>query len=249
VTSAPRRRGALVLLAAVPLLVGAACGGDDGGGASSGERAAGDREAAGDARAFCDMADELQEATTAVPGVAGADEMQRAVDRLEEAAAEAPPQVADELAVLTGVLERLVTAMRSATEGDAAATVEAVQEVLTPETTAQVEDASRNVEAFLDVECGIADAGTGGEAATVPQTPPTSAAPGDPAALGDDPALGPLATACHGGDMLRCDELYLAAPAGSPYEAYGDTCGNRTTVDEFCVDVYPPPTSTTAPPG
>ena len=41
--------------------------------------------------------------------------------------------------------------------------------------------------------------------------------------------------------MLKCDELYFASPAGSPYEAYGNTCGQRTTVDEFCVDIYPPP--------
>ena len=72
-------------------------------------------------------------------------------------------------------------------------------------------------------------------------TPPTSTAPGDPAALGADPALAPLASACHGGDMLKCDELYFSSPAGSPYEAYGNTCGQRTTVDEFCVDIYPPP--------
>ena len=41
--------------------------------------------------------------------------------------------------------------------------------------------------------------------------------------------------------MLKCDELYFSSPAGSPYEAYGNTCGQRTTVDEFCVDIYPPP--------
>jgi hypothetical protein len=241
VTHAPLRQAALAVLAAA-LVAAAACGGDDDGGAAAGESA--DREAGTASEAFCDMAAEFQETTASVPGIADADEMQEAVDRLDEVAAEAPPQMADEFAVLTGVLERLVTAMRSAGEGDAAATVEAMQKVLTPETAAQVEDASRNVEAFLEVECGITDEPAGGESAAESEAPPTSTAPGDPAALGNDPALAPLATACHDGDMLKCDELYFAAPSGSRYEAYGDTCGNRTRVDEFCVDVYPPPTTT-----
>jgi hypothetical protein len=241
VTQAPRRRAGLVLLAAVTVLAGAGCGGDDDGGAG----AAVDSEAEGASEAFCGMAADFQEATASVPGIADADEMQQAVDQLDEVAAEAPQQMADEFAVLTGVLERLVMAMRSAGEGDAAATVDAMQKVLTPETAAQVEDASRNVEAFLEVECGIADEPAGGEDAAEPESPPTSTAPGDPAALGNDPALAPLAAACHEGDMLKCDELYFAAPTGSPYETYGDTCGNRTRVDEFCVDVYPPPATTT----
>jgi hypothetical protein len=236
---------AVCLLAAL----GAACGGGDDGDAAGGSASgAGGASSASASQAFCDSAAEFEQATAAATGIASADEMQSAVDQLNDVAAEAPEQMDDEFAVLVGVLERLVTAMRSVGEGDAAATVEAMQKVLTPDAAAQVEDASRNVEAFLEVECGIEDEAAG-PSATAPAAPPTSTAPGDPAALGTDPTLGRLATACHDGDMVRCDELYFASPPGSPYETYGDTCGMRTTVDEFCVDVYPPATTTTEPAG
>lgn len=219
--------------AAVAALALAACGGgSDGAGADGGSAGASDE--------FCDRAADFQEATTAVRGIASAEEMQAAVDQLEDVAAEAPSQMDDEFSALIGVLDQLVVAMRSASSGSNADTIEAMRKVLTPETTAEVEDASRNVEAFLEVECDIPDeevAGAGGAAAA----PPTSTPAGDPAALGADPALGPLATACHDGDMASCDELYFASPSGSPYEAYGNTCGQRTTIDEYCVDLYPAP--------
>ena len=222
------------------LLCAGACGGDgeeSGGGSDGG---AGGEQAADASAAFCDRAAAFQEATSAVEGIATADEMQAAVDQLDEVAAEAPASMDDEFATLGGVLERLVTAMRTTEGQDVAATVAAMQKVLTPETAGEVEDASRNVEAFLDVGCGIDD--DAGAATDTTGTPPTSAAPGDPAAVGTDPALGPLATACHGGDMVKCDELYFASPSGSPYEAYGNTCGQRTTVEGFCVDLYAPST-------
>lgn len=220
------------MVAAAVLAIGA-CGGDDDDSAGAGGASA---EGASDA--FCDQAADFQEATSSVQGIATADDMQAAVDQLEGVAAEAPSQMDDEFEALTAVLERLVEAMRSTETGSNAETLEAMQKVLTPETAAEVEDASRNVEAFLEVECGIEDEAVGGDE---PTTPPTSVAPADPATVGADPVLGPLATACQGGDMVKCDELYFAAPTGSPYEAYGNTCGQRTTIDEFCVDLYPPP--------
>ncbi len=140
--------------------------------------------------------------------------------------------------MLTGVLERLVTAMRTTEEGDDAATVAAMQKVLTPETAAEVEDASRTVEAYLEIECGFdPDA----EQAGAPATPPTSTAPADPARLGSNVELNRLARACWTGNMVKCDELYFASPPDSTYEAYGDSCGRRTEQDDFCVDIYPPP--------
>lgn len=213
-------------------LVAGACGGD---GASTDGAAA-----EGASEAVCDKAAEFEEATAAVRGIASADEMQAAVDELEGVAAEAPQQMEDEFVALTRVLDRLVEAMRTAGDGSNAATITAMRKVLTPETAAEVEDASRNVEAFLEVECGIEDEAVGGGG---PTAPPTSTPPGDPAALGAEPTLAPLATACHGGDMLSCDQLYFSSPAGSPFETYGNTCGGRTTIDEFCVDIYPPPES------
>ena len=207
-----------------------ACG-DDGGGGSA--------EAGGGASAeFCERAEAFDEATRSVQGIASADEMQDAVDQLQDVAAEAPAAISEEFTVLQGVLERLVTAMRTTEDDDdPAATLEAMQKVLTPETAEQVEDASRNVEAYLEVECGLGDEE---DASDTTSSPPTSTAPADPADLGDDAALDRLATACEEGDMLKCDELYFAAPADSSYEAYGDTCGRRTERAEFCVDVYPP---------
>ena len=225
-------RAAVVVGAAAVLLVGA-CGGDDDDSGSSGASSA-----EGASQAFCDKAADFQEATSSVQGIASADDMQNAVDQLDGVAAEAPPQMEDEFEALTGVLERLVDAMRSTESGSNAETLEAMQKVLTPETAAEVEDASQNVEAFLEVECGIEDEDAVDDE---PSTPPTSLAPADPATLGADPVLGPLATECQGGDMVKCDELYFAAPTGSPYEAYGNTCGQRTTIDECCVDLYPPP--------
>lgn len=35
------------------------------------------------------------------------------------------------------------------------------------------------------------------------------------------------ATACHGGDMVACDELYYDSPSGSVEEDYGNTCAGR----------------------
>ena len=217
--------------ATVAVLALAACGGGDDDAEASGP-------GEGASSAFCDEAADFQEATSSVQGIATADDMQAAVDQLAGVAAEAPSQMEDEFDALTAVLERLVEAMRTTDGGSNAETIEAMQKVLTPETAAEVEDASQNVEAFLEVECGIEDEAVGDDE---PSTPPTSIAPADPATVGADPVLGPLASACHGGDMVKCDELYFAAPTGSPYESYGNTCAQRTTVDEFCVDIYPPP--------
>lgn len=236
------RVGALVAVAA--LLTGA-CGGDDsGGGGGDAAGAAGDEPAAVSS-AFCEKAAAFDETTSSVRGIATADQMQEAVDELAGVADEAPEQLTDEFDLLTGTLERLVTAMRTTEDGDHAATIAAMQKVLTPETAGEVDEASRTVEAYLDVTCGMGDdedaAADGDDRTDTTAAPPTSSAPGDPAALGADPELGALATACHGGDMVKCDELYFASPTGSPYETYGDTCGGRTTVDAFCVDTYPPP--------
>jgi len=227
-----RRRAGLAaaVLAVTAGLV--ACGVDDGGGGS----ASGD---GGASEEFCSRAEAFDEATRSVQGIASADEMQEAVDQLEDVAQEAPAAISEEFTVLQGVLERLVTAMRTTEDDDdPAATLEAMQKVLTPETAEEVEDASRNVEAYLEIECGL---GTEDAASDATSTPPTSTAPADPSDLGDNAALDRLATACEDGDMLKCDELYFAAPADSKYEAYGDTCGRRTERAEFCVDVYPPP--------
>jgi hypothetical protein len=116
------------------------------------------------------------------------------VGQLGGVAAEAPADLTDELDTLQGVLARLVTAPRATERGDQAATLAAMPGVLTPETSDEVDAASRDMAAFLRVECGVDP----DQAATDPTTPPTSTAAGDPwAAARSDPVLGPLATACH----------------------------------------------------
>lgn len=60
--------------------------------------------------------------------------------------------------------------------------------------------------------------------------------------LGDDPALDVKALACHQADLTACDDLYVASPDGSLYEAYGATCGARidSPTNRLCVDVLVP---------
>ncbi len=57
---------------------------------------------------------------------------------------------------------------------------------------------------------------------------------GEPNAYGDDPALDRMWDGCEAGDMQACDDLYLDSPFGSEYEAFGNTCGNRSDGTEFC---------------
>ncbi len=59
---------------------------------------------------------------------------------------------------------------------------------------------------------------------------------GDINGYGDDPTLDALWDDCAGGDMTACDALYTESPMGSEYEAFGDTCGNRTPGGTWCVD-------------
>ncbi|HQY33961.1 MAG TPA: hypothetical protein PLS68_08325 [Actinotalea sp.] len=47
-------------------------------------------------------------------------------------------------------------------------------------------------------------------------------------AYGDNAELDALWDACETEDWAACDDLYFAAPIGSEYEAFGETCGNRT---------------------
>lgn len=53
---------------------------------------------------------------------------------------------------------------------------------------------------------------------------------------GDDPALDALWDACEGGSGTACDDLYTESPAGSEYEDFGLTCGNRVEFAMYCSD-------------
>jgi len=48
---------------------------------------------------------------------------------------------------------------------------------------------------------------------------------------GDDAALDALWDSCAGGSGQACDDLYFDSPFGSDYERFGDTCGDRFTVE------------------
>jgi hypothetical protein len=78
---------------------------------------------------------------------------------------------------------------------------------------------------------------------TIPETtnpdqipPPTQ----EPDGLGTDPALDQLAQECYDAEMQSCDDLYQQAPAGSEYEAYGDTCAGRQPehTRRYCSNVF-----------
>jgi hypothetical protein len=55
---------------------------------------------------------------------------------------------------------------------------------------------------------------------------------------GSDSYLDSLWDSCENGNFESCDTLYLDSPAGSEYEEFGDTCGNRNEAAEYCVDIY-----------
>ena len=72
----------------------------------------------------------------------------------------------------------------------------------------------------------------GGEADRQSQPSTVSPPPGDSVEL-DSLWLG-----CQDGDFVACDDLYLESPAGSSYESFGDTCGNRNEPSGYCEDLY-----------
>ena len=64
---------------------------------------------------------------------------------------------------------------------------------------------------------------------------------GSPSAdrYGDSVELDALWDACEAGDMASCDDLFRDSPLGSEYEQFGQTCGERTSGEDWarCVDV------------
>jgi hypothetical protein len=60
-------------------------------------------------------------------------------------------------------------------------------------------------------------------------------------AYGSDPVLDILWDWCDEGRMWACDELYLMAEAGSDYEWFGDSCGERNEPDDWCTLLYDTP--------
>jgi len=77
------------------------------------------------------------------------------------------------------------------------------------------------------------------EGVTIEETAATAGPPGTPPT--GDPALEDLAQQCADGSMTACDDLYLASPVGSDFEAYGDTCGARVpdAHNYYCADLLP----------
>ena len=55
---------------------------------------------------------------------------------------------------------------------------------------------------------------------------------------GSDSYLDRLWDECDLGDFVSCDDLYLESPAGTAYEQFGDTCGNRNDPSGYCEDIY-----------
>ncbi|MGY6502570.1 MAG: S1C family serine protease [Acidimicrobiales bacterium] len=55
---------------------------------------------------------------------------------------------------------------------------------------------------------------------------------------GDDSTLDVLWDACEDGDFEACDDLWYLSPAGSDYEEFGDTCGQRNKPSGWCIDIH-----------
>lgn len=55
---------------------------------------------------------------------------------------------------------------------------------------------------------------------------------------GSDAFLDSLWDACAAGDYEACDVLFIEAPIGSPYQAFGDSCGERNEPAGWCRDIY-----------
>jgi hypothetical protein len=53
---------------------------------------------------------------------------------------------------------------------------------------------------------------------------------------GSDPTLDALWDRCEAGSGSACDDLYMDSPAGSAYEDFGLTCGNRVEFAMYCSD-------------
>ena len=58
---------------------------------------------------------------------------------------------------------------------------------------------------------------------------------------GTDPVLDILWGWCEDDAMWACDQLYLVSIAGSDYEWFGATCGDRVETDEWCTDLFDAP--------
>jgi Domain of unknown function (DUF4190) len=57
---------------------------------------------------------------------------------------------------------------------------------------------------------------------------------------GDSASLDRLWDRCADGSMVACDSLFQESPAGSRYQEFGATCGDRVrATDEWCVNINP----------
>lgn len=65
---------------------------------------------------------------------------------------------------------------------------------------------------------------------------PPAAPDSVPSAFGDDPDLDRLWIECEGGSGAACDELFVRAPVGTAYEAFGVGCGGVEDV-LHCTDL------------
>jgi hypothetical protein len=61
---------------------------------------------------------------------------------------------------------------------------------------------------------------------------------GGDGSYGSNAELDALYDDCADGDFAACDALYQDSPAGSEYEEFADTCGERNEPSGFCVDLY-----------
>ena len=142
----------------------------------------------------------------------------------EAARDEQQQEVADYAAASSNFLAASFVAGLGLEQGDAQCVAEGVVAAMGADAMAQIAGAALDgVEADeLDAEmrnaaddCGVSIDEFEGQVAS------------DAFAYGDDPELDALYDACAGGDAAACDDLYLNSAAGSDYEQFAGTCGNR----------------------
>ena len=80
----------------------------------------------------------------------------------------------------------------------------------------------------------------GDRASNAAETTTTERGPdaGEEGSYGSDAELDAFYDQCEDGDYSACDDLFFASPAGSEYEDFGDSCGERNEPSGTCVRLY-----------
>ena len=105
--------------------------------------------------------------------------------------------------------------------------------------TSPMRDVTRHLSVTPDILALDAPPGVAAGTAS-PEGPATGLPPVEtrtPNTLGDDPNLDDLWVRCEEGSGYACDRLFAESPAGSVYERFGVSCGERPAVLDCQADL------------